>query len=90
MKTSFPSQLPAKLPPDLRIAHKIGVAYDDDSKVIGSFHDCGIVYLPGKPYSICVMSRGVTRAEADATISTISLVVYEYMAAQVLPPDTAN
>jgi len=83
LKTRFKHQLPAKLPSDVQIAHKIGVAYEDETKKRGSYHDCGIVYLPEKPYLICVMSSGVAQEQADRVISEISRVTYEYMVATI-------
>lgn len=83
LKTHFDDQLPAKLPPGTQVAHKIGVAYDDDTKRTGSYHDCGIVYLPEKPYIVCVMTSHLTEAEANEAISEISRITYEYMSASV-------
>lgn len=73
-RTNFRSQLPAALPLDVVIAHKVGFYLGG-----GYYHDCGIVYVPEKPYFICVMSTNVTKKEADTEISTISQIVYEYM-----------
>jgi len=67
-------QIRRGLPPDIKVAHKVG--FNAGS---GEFHDCGIVYLPGAPYILCVMSKNNTRAEADRVISEISRWVYEFI-----------
>jgi len=77
-ETDFRSQLPKGLPAGIKIAHKVGF-YENGEYI----HDCGIVYLPLKPYIICVMSKDNTNEEADRVISSISKTVYDYMAAKV-------
>ncbi len=74
LETSFNSQIPAGLPEDVRVSHKVGF-----DKEVGYFHDCGIVYLENKDYIICVMSKGTTEEKANEAISTISRTVYEYV-----------
>ncbi|MDO9541834.1 MAG: serine hydrolase [Kiritimatiellia bacterium] len=72
--TVYDNQLRMGLPPDIRVAHKVGFNAD-----CGEFHDCGIVYLPGAPYILCVMSKNSTREEADRVIREISRQIYEYL-----------
>ena len=55
LETDFDSGIPAFLPHDIKIAHKIGFYQQG-----GYFHDCGIIYLPYKPYSLCIMSKNTT------------------------------
>jgi beta-lactamase class A len=73
LETEFNSQLPAKLPKDVKISHKVGV----DLKQ-GFFHDCGIIYLPNHPYILCIMSKNNTQDRADEAISELSKMVYDY------------
>ncbi len=77
-KTHYESQLPAGLPPGVKIAHKVGLYTTK-----GYYHDCGIVYLPEKPYLICVMSMNTTKERADAIISQISRETYLFMSTSV-------
>jgi beta-lactamase class A len=70
--TSYNSQIPAGLPKDIKVAHKIGVDIG-----LGYYHDCGIIY-DNNPYLLCVMSSNSTQQEADRVISSISRVVYNY------------
>lgn len=76
-ETSSFNQLPAGIPPNVKISHKFG----ENSKV-GYYHDCGIIYLPEKNYILCVMSKGGTKKEADLVISNVSKIVYEYVSRQ--------
>ncbi len=75
-QTVYESQLCQPLPRDIPVAHKVGF-----NAAAGDFHDCGIVYLPGRPYILCVMSRNSTREESDRVISAVSRLVFEHRAA---------
>jgi len=75
LDTKFNSQLPAGLPKDVKISHKVGF-----DKNLGFYHDCGIVYLPEHPYLICIMSQDNTQENADEMMSSLSKIVYEYNA----------
>ena len=39
-------------------------------------HDCGIIYYPGNPYLLCVMTRGDSFGELSSTIRDISDIIY--------------
>jgi len=71
LDTDFNSQIPAGLPKDIKVAHKVGFYIWE-----GYFHDCGIIYAPKKPYLLCVMSKNSNSAEADKVISQLSRIVY--------------
>lgn len=71
--TKFNSQIPAGLPENIKVSHKIGFDYEK-----GYFHDCGIVYLKEKDYILCVMSKDTDSETANKMISSISQIVYEY------------
>lgn len=79
--TDFNDGLVAGLPAGTVTAHKFGLAtYEDANKAVykREMHDCGIVYYPGHPYVLCVMTKssaGVSRAEA--AIKDISAAVYQ-------------
>lgn len=74
LDTEFTSQLPAKLPPGTKIAHKVGFFNEG-----GYHHDCGIVYLENVDYIICVMSVNTTMEDANYVISEVSKKVYDFM-----------
>ncbi len=75
LNTEFTSQIPARLPKDIKVAHKVGIDRSEDEK---AFHDCGIVYLPGKGYLLGVMSKDSTQEESVRVISDISRIIYKY------------
>jgi len=72
-ETIYDGQIRGGLPADVDLAHMVGF-----NAGCGEFHDCGIVYLPGKPYVLCVMSTRSTREEANRIIREVSRRVYEY------------
>ncbi len=61
------------------VAHKFG----EHTKVVNDkvaerqLHDCGIVYHPGSPYFICVMTRGGDFDSLQKVIAGVSKVVHE-------------
>lgn len=58
------------------ISHKFGErTYTDSGEK--QLHDCGIVYLPQKPYLICVMTRGNDFSKLSAAITQISKIIYQ-------------
>ncbi|MGB3683903.1 MAG: serine hydrolase [Rubrobacteraceae bacterium] len=76
--TDFEDRIPAGLPPDVRVAHKIG-SYD------GSFSDAGIVLYKGpggkdRRYVIVVLTAGIGEGTARAAIQEISAAAYETFA----------
>jgi len=82
LETEFTSQIPSGVPSNISVSHKVGMF-----KVGGYYHDCGIVYLPNKPYILCVMSVNSTQEESNRVISSISKEVFAYMN-QKLEADT--
>jgi len=66
----------AGLPPEIPFAGKFG-----ERIILGTnekqLHECGIVYYPGNPYLICVMTKGNTWDELNETIREISRIVYD-------------
>ncbi|HZQ68544.1 MAG TPA: serine hydrolase [Terriglobales bacterium] len=67
-KISF---LPRGLPEDLKIANKPG-------ELEGVRNDCGIVFVPNRPYGICVMTSYLRREhDGEDAISRISVATYQ-------------
>lgn len=73
-ETKFNSGLVAGIP-DVTIAHKFGERFYEDSNE-KQLHDCGIVYLKGSPYLICIMTRGSSFNELSTVIKNISSIVH--------------
>ncbi len=69
--TEFNDRIPAMLPKDIRIAHKIG----SNENV---FHDVGIIYT-NTPYILSIMSSDTIETEATKVIANISKIVYDYV-----------
>ena len=77
--TAFEDRLPASLPPDVRVAHKIG-SYED------SYGDAGIVFYKDRDgnerrYFIVILSGGTGEGSARAAMQEMSLAAYEALAA---------
>ena len=77
-KTDFTDKLPVGVPSEIPVAHKIGV-YDQDSQH-PVYSDCGIVYLPNRPYALCVMTRDLDEATSRKHMQLLSKMVYGYVA----------
>lgn len=72
--TSFDQGLVKGVPPGIPVAHKFGELERDG---IVNLHDCGIVYYPGNPYVLCVMTRGHSHAELTKVIGEVSRMVFD-------------
>ena len=70
----FNKMIPAKLPDDVKVAHKTGW-------ITGLHHDSGIVFLPdGRKYVLVLLSKNLTDEDAGVkTLATVSKMVYDYM-----------
>jgi len=73
-ESDFALGLRGDVPESVPIAHKFGERSIDDG--VKQLHDCGIVYYPGNPYVLCVMTRGANFDDLAAVIRRISSVVY--------------
>lgn len=74
-QTSFSDRIPAGVPKDVLVAHKIGV-YGDEAD-----SDCGIVYLPNRPYLLCIM-LSLPAAQANQYMVAVSRLVYDFVSDQ--------
>ena len=74
MDQTFSSIIPAKLPKDVKVAHKTGW-------INGQHHDSGIVFLPdGRKYVLVLLSKGFTDEKAATEMmATVSEMVYHYV-----------
>lgn len=75
-KTKFPDKLEAGVPQSVTVAHKIG-DYNDD-KGNEAFMDCGIVYVPQRPYILCMLSL-TDEQTARARMQEASKTVYDFL-----------
>jgi beta-lactamase class A len=69
--TDTRDRIPALLPSDLRIAHKIG-------NHVGVLNDAGIVYLADRPYIIVIMGQNIDEEQGLLIEQNLSKAVYDY------------
>lgn len=70
------NRLEKGLPSGIKVAHKNGVFNNSWSE-----SDCGIVYVPRRPYVICVMV-GLPEDQANDFIAQVSKEVYDFVSTQ--------
>jgi beta-lactamase class A len=72
-QTANRQKIPAYLPPDAVVAHKVG-------SLTGVEHDVGIVWLPdGRPYVVVLMSTALpSNAVGVTTLAEASRIIYAY------------
>ena len=70
----FNKIIPAKLPADVKVAHKTG-------NITGVLHDSGIVFLPdGHMYVLVLLSKNIENEEtATHLLAEISEMIYKYV-----------
>jgi beta-lactamase class A len=75
LNQKFREIIPARLPADVRVAHKTG-------SINGVQHDSGIVFLPdGKKYILVLLSRKLEDEKAAVTaMAKVSEMLYQYAA----------
>jgi beta-lactamase class A len=77
--TNFKQGIVAGAPTGTVIAHKFGEntsVMPDGTVEFHELHDCGIVYYPGHPYFLCVMTKGQDFTPLEKILSDISKIVY--------------
>ncbi len=73
-QSTFTLGLVGGVPPGTKVAHKFGeFTFPDNTHQL---HDCGIIYYPGNPYLLCVMTKGKDWNALEKTIQTISNMTY--------------
>jgi beta-lactamase class A len=79
-QTTFTQGIVAGVPSSTVVSHKYGLVSYTSGGVPYQWelHDCGIVYAPGHPYLLCVMTKGTTSIAAqEKTIADISAAAYQ-------------
>lgn len=72
-QTPFGDKLVAGIPKNVTVAHKIGIVSNKDV-----YHDCGIVYVPSRPYTLCMLSQA-PEIITQKRMKEVSRLVYEYV-----------
>jgi beta-lactamase class A len=77
-QSKFREWMPKDLPPDVKVAHKVGIFQGTSpDKSVNS--DCGIVYIPNRPFILCVMIKSGDTDESVPYINDITKIIYEYL-----------
>ncbi|MFO0751829.1 MAG: serine hydrolase [Thermodesulfovibrionales bacterium] len=74
-KTDFDKGITRGVPFTTVVAHKFGER-GFLNKHEKELHDCGIVYYPGRPYLVCIMTEGKSFEDLSDSIQDLSLIVY--------------
>jgi len=74
--SDFDSGLVAGLPAGIKIAHKFGERFGINKNNEKELHDCGVIYYPGNPYLLCVMTEGPDYMGLATVIKNVSRMVY--------------
>lgn len=76
-KSPFDDKLRVGVPDTVRVSHKIGV-YEPNNPNKTLYTDCGIVYVPSRPYSLCIMAR-TDEQTASSWMKDVSSMIYSYV-----------
>lgn len=77
LETGMRDGIRAGVSASVPVASKFGERVCADGLV--QFHECGIVYFPGSPYILCVMTRGTDLRELEKVVAGISRIIYAYL-----------
>ncbi len=92
-ESTFDQGIVAGVPKGTLVAHKFGersfIETDPNVKPLRQLHDCGIVYFPENPYTLCVMTLGYDFETLETVIRDISRMTYEEVESRKIP-DTQN
>lgn len=74
LSQKFRSQIPAKLPKEVKVAHKTG-------SITGVQHDSGIIYLPnGSNYILILLSKKLKKGSEGIDVhSQVSKLIYDFV-----------
>ncbi|MCC6934713.1 MAG: serine hydrolase [Candidatus Yanofskybacteria bacterium] len=73
-ESEFNDSIPGGVPNGTIVAHKIGASANDQT-----FSDCGIVYVPGRPYLLCLGSNGGDQDRANRFMAEVSRAVFDFV-----------
>ena len=79
-QSEFKNGLRGGVPENIVIAHKFGereLKVGNNVAPVKQLHDCGIIYYPGNPYILCIMTRGPSLQKLAPVIQRISSEVYQ-------------
>lgn len=74
--TKFNDKIPAGVSQGIKVAHKIGLF--ELGEKMNVFSDCGIIYAPNRPYSLCIMVKSDEDSSRNHMVH-ISQMIYGYI-----------
>ncbi len=78
--TDFNKGITRDIPQTIPVAHKFGeftIADTSGAVLKRELHDCGIVYDPGHPYLLCIMTKGKDFSKLEDVLAGLSSSVYK-------------
>jgi beta-lactamase class A len=78
-ETEYQQGVRTAVPKDVRVAHKFGIRKEtnDQGVVLDiKLHDCGIVYVPSRPYLYCILTEGSDESRLSSVIASLSHNIY--------------
>jgi len=78
-QSEFNNKLVAGIPQNVKVAHKIGEYRDE--KGDRAYMDCGIVYVPKRPYTLCMVSISDEKI-ANERMSKLSKTIYDFVSSK--------
>jgi len=85
-KSEYSKGIRQAIPSRIRVAHKYGerdTILGTNNLQIKQLHHAGIVYYPGKPFFICIMTKGSDKQKMEQIIYDITRLAYEEVNKQV-------
>ena len=76
----FPYGINSGIPKDIVVSQKFGERTVNDplgNLIDRELHDCGIIYLPNKPYFLCVMTKGKDLSDLQSVLQDVSKTVWD-------------
>ncbi len=81
--SEFPPGIAAGIPSSTPRAQKFGEIdlgnLNLNSQKTKELHDCGIIYFPEHPYSLCIMTKGTDFNALATTIKEVTALTYTFM-----------
>lgn len=75
--TLFKDKIPAGVPSHIKVSHKVGIFNDLDTKQ-NVYSDCGIVYIPQRPYILCIFVKN-NEEDARKHMTNLSKIIFTYV-----------
>lgn len=78
-QSKFTDWMAKSIPADVKVAHKVGI-FQGASAEHSVTSDCGIIYIPNRPFILCIMVSFGETEKVVPYISDIAKITYEYLA----------